>query len=210
MQIHHHFTQGLEHFQTLVSVGGLEAIPHGYQRMTVLPYMEMEAHPIRDKSELNSTVYRNGTRHVMAALSEGVSALEVHSTAPRKHITYVRQSLSACSCPWRLSEDPHSHCGPAHPRCCREEQLAQRKAGAMKTELSSRSLNHTGLSVRVRRKGKSPTSYFYKREFSTENCWWGIKKQKTKNHLHILQVRTRVKVDKNEIICAFQCLKKNC
>lgn len=99
------------HFQALVSVGGLEAVLQGYQRMTVLPYMETKAHPIRDKSKLSSTVYQNRTRPCYDRAFKGSQRLgrPHHGSKKTRNVESVSMFLY-------LKTDQYSHRGYAPRR----------------------------------------------------------------------------------------------
>lgn len=82
--------QGLEHFQTLVSVGVLEAIPHATKGW--LHYHKWRWRYILSGTKEKQTLLSIKTVlfHVVAMLSEGINTEEVHPTDPRKHIRDVR------------------------------------------------------------------------------------------------------------------------
>lgn len=149
------FIQGLEHFQTLVSVGVLETIPHATKGW--LHYHIWRWRHIGDQRELNSIVYQNSSSRLWQCYQR--ESTPIYPTDPRKHIRDVSMFLSLRPV-WRPAFARHL----STPSRLLRGKAHSDEDGNCETKVGQRSLNLTGLSVRVQWRGKIPTNCFYKRK----------------------------------------------
>lgn len=151
------FIQGLEHFQTLVSVGVLETIPHatkGWLHYHIWRWRHIGGPKRTELYCLSKQLFQ-----AVAMLPEGINT-EVHPTDPRKHIRDVSMYLSLRpvwrpAFPRHLSTPSQQLRGKAHSD---EDGNCETKVGQQKSE------SYRPISVRVQWRGKIPTNCFYKRK----------------------------------------------